>query len=875
MLTTLVAGLVLAQSQGATVPGVTVWVWKLEGDLQSLPQVTEGQTPNAYFVNPTAELVDSVDSQEGAISDHFAGEMHGWIDAPADGTYDMQIEADDGGRLFIGGKLVVDIETEADPSNRFVARAPAVMKKGLNAFKFSFYENTGKFYARMKWKKPGDSGFTLVPTGNLKSEAGQTFVVSPGVKTSSPAGSPFAPGDRAPLKGVHPAYTLENFRGPNFQPAVGGLCFIPDGRLAVCTWDPDGAVYLLDVNKSPVTMTKFAEGLGEPLGIAWFDNALLVTQKGEVTRLVDADKDGVADRYEVVSSGWPQSHNYHEFTFNLVPRGGKLNIMTSVPLRGGWTNYTPGSTGAFPISNGPGRWYEIDPKTGEWKVMGKGLRTPNGLNVCVDGQLFGCDNQGSWMPSSRMNVYRVGGFYGHQETPDGRVEMDPPVAWFPQNEIGNSPSEPVLVPDGEYRGQVFVGDVTHGGIKRVFVEKVDGVYQGTVFRFSQGLEAGVNRLVWGPDGCLYVGGIGSNGNWNHENTKFGLQRLRYNGQIPFEMKRVESRKGGLQVTFSRPVGDLKDASVDVQQFRYEQSENYGGPKLDLEKLTPKLTWSDDKTTVFLSLAGLKPEHVVYLRWKGLKSASGEAMWSTESWSTINRLSAKAADIDVHADLPLDMTPPVRSNVIINEDAFDMVLVGEGPNRWERKGNTIWVDVKSGDMKTREKFGDMYLHAEWFSPPGGDLAGQLNGNGGIKIQGRYELQVLNTPGLSFGELGAAPNNEAGSIYLLKSPSRNVSFGPGVWQTYDVWFTAPRWQGEKKVANARMTVYWNGFLVHRDVEIPDKTGASAAEAPGEWETVFQAHASSADGRVGYRNVWIVRNPIQNGLLPPFMNLQVGNR
>ena len=72
------------------------------------------------------------------------------------------------------------------------------------------------------------------------------------------------------------------------------------------------------------------------------------------------------------------------------------------------------------------------------------------------------------------------------------------VAWFPHGEIGNSPTEPTMVPRGPYAGHMLVGDATHGGIKRLFARKVAGRYQAALFRFSQGLEAGVNRLAWGP-----------------------------------------------------------------------------------------------------------------------------------------------------------------------------------------------------------------------------------------------------------------------------------------------------------------------------------------------------------------------------------------
>ena len=92
-------------------------------------------------------------------------------------------------------------------------------------------------------------------------------------------------------------------------------------------------------------------------------------------------------------------------------------------------------------------------------------------------------------------------------------------------------------------------DVTHGGLKRVFAEKIEGRYQGVVFRFTQGLEAGINRAVYGPDGALYVGGVGSTGNWGQSGKlRYGLQRLRYNGKPTFEMLAVRAKTNGMEMT---------------------------------------------------------------------------------------------------------------------------------------------------------------------------------------------------------------------------------------------------------------------------------------------------------------------------------------
>ncbi len=627
--------LAVALQQPVTTPGITVWVWDVSGILTRMPTVAEGQTPNAYFVSPTLNLTDVVPSSYGEIRDTFVGRAFGWLEVPETGAYNFRLTCDDGARLFLDGRLIVDTEW----GDAFVADGLVTLSKGRHKIEVPFYENGGRFYVKLEWKKAGSDDYQVVPPSALHSEVGQTFVTSPGDKRWFYEEDPRRPGDGRPLAGVHPSFDLETFRPPTFTPAVGGMTFLKDGRLAVCTWDQVGSVYILSKTGEGIEdyeVQQFATGLGEPLGVLEHDGAIYVTQKQEVTKLVDTDGDGKADRYEALAAGWPASHDYHEFSFNLVAKDGAFYVATSVPLRGGWTYYNPGSTSAYPVGGVQGTILKIDSKSGKWSVFARGLRTPNGMGIGPKGELFVCDNQGSWLPSSRLNLVREGGFYGHQETPGGKVPTDPPVVWFPHGEIGNSPSEPIAVPSGIFQGQLLVGDVTYGGVQRVFYEVVEGVHQGAVLKMTQGIEAGVNRLAWGPDGCLYVGGIGSNGNWNHQNHRYGLQRLKPNGKVAFEFLKVEAKKGGFLVTFTQ---DFDPASVedwDVMQYRYELSEFYGGPKLDTQRLHVGEVQVRGRTA-FLPIDGLKEGHVVHLRCADAKSATGEFLWSTEAWYTLNRI----------------------------------------------------------------------------------------------------------------------------------------------------------------------------------------------------------------------------------------------
>jgi cytochrome c len=186
------------------------------------------------------------------------------------------------------------------------------------------------------------------------------------------------------------------------------------------------------------------------------------------------------------------------------------------------------------------------------------------------------------------------------------------------------------------------GDVTHGGINRDFLEKINGDYQGAVFRFTQGLEAGVNRLTWGPDGALYVGELGMVGGWSWKEKQYGLQRLKYNGKLTFEMLAVRAKPGGFEIEFTDSLSarqGIQQSDFLIQQWWYHPTADYGGPKMDLEKLKiTEVTISNDRRRVFLKIPGLKREHVVYFRLpEYMQSAGGQSLWSSEAWYTLNNI----------------------------------------------------------------------------------------------------------------------------------------------------------------------------------------------------------------------------------------------
>jgi hypothetical protein len=162
-----------------------------------------------------------------------------------------------------------------------------------------------------------------------------------------------------------------------------------------------------------------------------------------------------------------------------------------------------------------------------------------------------------------------------------------------------------------------------------------------------------------------------------------------------------------------------------------------------------------------------------------------------------------------------------------------------------KGSVTPDHLLVAGANTKEPFGDFTMHLEFRTPYMSEARGQGRGNSGVYVQGRYEVQILD----SFGLEGA--NNECGGLYKQRAPLLNMCFPPLTWQTYDIDFTAARFDAAgKKTRNARITVRHNGVVVHNDVELTAKTGGGAAEGLDPRPIKLQDHGNP----VHFRNIWI---------------------
>ncbi len=219
---------------------------------------------------------------------------------------------------------------------------------------------------------------------------------------------------------------------------------------------------------------------------------------------------------------------------------------------------------------------------------------------------------------------------------------------------------------------------------------------------------------------------------------------------------------------------------------------------------------------------------------------------------VSGMTQPAAD-DPNARVPLD-----RGHILLQAEGAEVYYADVFLREFTDLGVSpppgsvvLWDDVQicpgCGSLVSAEAFRDFRLHVEFLVPPTSpSLSEQERGNSGIYLQDRYEVQVLD----SFGS-ALADQNDAGAVYGLRDADVNAARPSGIWQSYDVWFTAARFDSAgMKNAEARLTMDWNGTRVHTDVALPGPTPGGSPETADSGPITLQDHANP----VRYRNVWL---------------------
>lgn len=449
------------------------------------------------------------------------------------------------------------------------------------------------------------------------------------------------------------AYVVDTLTLPDANPwgawlRLTGIDILPDGRIAVCTWSGD--VWVVEGPLEKLTWRRFATGLYEPLGLCVRDGTIFVLCRDQITELRDLNGDGEADQYRNFNNDTHTMASYHAFAFELhkdvegnfyyISDGQR--VASEVPLHGALIKVSK------------------DGSTSE--ILATGLRAANGMSVGPNGEITCADNQGNWIPSSRLNWVSRGGFYGfmpHHRREPPPAKDDPPLCWLP-HQIDNSSGGQIWVTSdtwGPFQGRLLHTSYGTASLFLAPFEKIPAtpkgapeavaeagdVVQGGVVKFPLTFASGVMRGRFHPkDGQLYLAGLRG---WQTSGARDGaLQRVRYTGKPANMLQSFKVLKTGLELTFTDALDVAEAGNVDnwsAQRWNYVYSEKYGSddwwvsnPKKKGREPVEIGKVSVSGKTVTLEVADFRPAMQQLVRAR-IKAADGSPV-SVDLFHTIHR-----------------------------------------------------------------------------------------------------------------------------------------------------------------------------------------------------------------------------------------------
>jgi hypothetical protein len=394
---------------------------------------------------------------------------------------------------------------------------------------------------------------------------------------------------------------------------TSSLAFFPDGRLAVGTLPGDiWIVSGINDELDKVTWQRFAAGLYEPLGMKVVDGVLTAITRGRIVKLHDYNNDGEADFYQALFNEDEPDKGWHAYNFDLeVGKDGSFYY---------------GRTGGFSEWSVPGGVVKVSADGKSSTVLGAGLRVPNGIGKLPDGRITLGDNQGTYVPASKISITSLDAFHGAGSWTKHGDKYDPekivkPIVYMPQELDSSSGGQLWVEKDkrlGPLSGQYFHTSYGKAATMYVMMDKINNVMQGAVYSLPLKMESGTMRAAKSPvDGQLYYSGLTG---WQAGATQEGsIQRLRYTGKTGIYLTEAKARKDRLQLTFTEPVSSesINKESFSASAWNYRWSKGYGSPQLRAsepetrgidELAIDSLELSDDGLTLAVGIPKLIPCH---------------------------------------------------------------------------------------------------------------------------------------------------------------------------------------------------------------------------------------------------------------------------
>ncbi len=387
------------------------------------------------------------------------------------------------------------------------------------------------------------------------------------------------------------------------------FAFFDDDRAAVVTWSGDiWIVDGVDGDLDELTWSRFAVGFHMPQGLEVVDGKVYVLDRDQITVLHDLNRDGQADYYENFNNDFHVTHHFHEFTFDL-DRDSEGNFYFAKAARH-----------ALPAKvKHHGVIFKLDPEGKDLEVLCTGFRVPNGVAVGPNGEVTTSDQEGHWIPSTRVNLCTPGSFHGYMwggSIPD-REGYDDPITWLPIAVDNSGAGQAWISTDrwGPFQGHLVHSSFGRGKIFLTLMEQAGATVQGGAVELPVDFDTGLMRPDFREsDGNLYLAGLYG---WGTKRKAVGgFYRARYQGGRVLVPSELHVSRQGIDVSFLEQLDQAAaedPANYHIRRWNYKWLSRYGSDRWRLDgepgvevmqvrsaRLLP------DRKTVRIDVADLQP-----------------------------------------------------------------------------------------------------------------------------------------------------------------------------------------------------------------------------------------------------------------------------